>query len=316
LRRGGFSIIELLVVIVIIAILVALTTSGVQQARVAAFRTVCANNLAQMGIAANSFHSIYGRYPPGGWGWGWVGDPDRGPDQNQPGGWIYNILPFTEYQNVHDMGKGLPAAQKQAAISQRVGITIGMFNCPMRRKGGPYPNDWGYTYGEIGGAPPLCARTDYAACIGDNPMDEYFWGPGDEPTGTSTASYTWSGWHNTSTLTGVTFERSMVRQSDITKGISNTYLYGEKYLRADNYQSNLIWEAADNENMYCGMDNDICRDSAAQPHQDQVGVSDSFAFGSAHKLGFNMVFADGSVRFVMYNTAMNIFTPGGNRNGW
>ena len=64
--------------------------------------------------------------------------PDQGTGQQQSGGWVYNILPFMEYRNIHDMGKGMGAAKYQA-IGQRVGITIKEFNCPTRpRVGNPY----------------------------------------------------------------------------------------------------------------------------------------------------------------------------------
>ena len=98
----------------------------------AANKVTLANNLSQMALAANSHVAFYGRYPTGGWGWGWGGDPDASPGQNQPGGWIYNILPYMEYRNIHDMGKGLAPGAKEQAIAQRIGIPIKEFNCPSR----------------------------------------------------------------------------------------------------------------------------------------------------------------------------------------
>jgi prepilin-type N-terminal cleavage/methylation domain-containing protein len=65
-RRRGFTLIELLVVIAIIAILIALLLPAVQQAREAARRTQCKNNLKQMGLAIHNYESTYRRFPSSG----------------------------------------------------------------------------------------------------------------------------------------------------------------------------------------------------------------------------------------------------------
>ena len=104
LPKLGFTLVELLVVITIIGILIALLLPAVQAAREAARQTQCQNNLKQLALGCLNHESITKRLPTDGWGFAWTGDADRGNDWRQPGGWIYNILPYIEQQPLHDLG--------------------------------------------------------------------------------------------------------------------------------------------------------------------------------------------------------------------
>ena len=92
--RRGFTLVELLVVIAIIALLMSLLFPAVQAVRESARRAQCANNVTQMAKASLGHEATQGFFPSGGWGYFWVGDPDRGFGKGQPGGWLYSCLPY------------------------------------------------------------------------------------------------------------------------------------------------------------------------------------------------------------------------------
>ncbi len=87
-RRSGFTLIELLVVIAIIAILIALLLPAVQQAREAARRTQCRNNLKQIVLAIHNYHDAYDVFPPG--------VVPESPGHFRGASWITRLLPYLD----------------------------------------------------------------------------------------------------------------------------------------------------------------------------------------------------------------------------
>lgn len=101
-RNKGFTLIELLVVIAIIAILIALLLPAVQQAREAARRTQCKNNLKQLGLALHNYHDTHGIFPNSMDSYHPTSTPDRSNPRNHS--WMVMILPFIDqaplYQSI------------------------------------------------------------------------------------------------------------------------------------------------------------------------------------------------------------------------
>jgi prepilin-type N-terminal cleavage/methylation domain-containing protein len=123
--RGGFTLVELLVVMAIIAILIGLLLPAVQKVREAAQATSCRNHLKQLGLAFQNHHDQYGVFPSGGWDWIYPptyinGTPMVGP--RQQAGWGFQVLPFMEAESVW-----------RAGAVAAVGTPNAMFFCPSRR---------------------------------------------------------------------------------------------------------------------------------------------------------------------------------------
>lgn len=312
-KKRGFTLVELLVVIAIIGILIALLLPAVQAAREAARRIQCSNNLKQLGTGMLQHESTYRRFPSGGWEWFWVGDPDRGSGKEQPGSWLYSILPYVEQNDLYELGSdGDPDAVTQTQLdgsANRIATPLAIMNCPSRRRAIAYPVAW--TAGKYfvngkyipEGTTPVSeiARGDYAACAGDQ-------------------FYAWTNPSSSGEYTGICFNRSEVGIVDIQDGTSSTYMLGEKYLNPVCYTNGL--DEADNEGMYSGDDNDNQRSTyydptdelTHTPMRDLEGYPNRYRFGSAHAGGCNMVFCDGSVRSINYEIDPETHRRLGNRN--
>lgn len=310
-RNRGFTLVELLVVIAIIGVLIGLLLPAVQSVRESARRTQCTNHLKQLGLSAMSLEAARGHFPTGGWGYWWVGDADRGFGKDQPGGWLYSLLPFTENQELHslpsDGQKDVVTDQQKAAANRLTKIPVALFNCPSRRGATAFPKPgagtWvAYNSDTNSAGDNNAIRSDYAANTGNDPHLIHDSGPGSLEQAKS------FGWMDMSPFQGIVFVRSEVRPRHIADGLSKTYLFGERYVDPQHYATGI--SLADNENAYSGWNNDNLRtcwydpDDPSQnlvPMQDTRGVEEWKRFGSAHTAGAGFVFCDGSVRLIGFD---------------
>ena len=195
-RRRGFTLIELLVVIAVIAVLVALLLPAVQQAREAARRTQCRNNLKQFGLALHSYHDTHGVLPMG---FHWpLGT-----------GWSYHLLPYLDQAPLYQsFTVGTPATAttsiwRTGAPEAALAVRLNVFRCPSSVSPEAVANVDG-----IDRRVPC----EYAACAS---------GLRTTDSGTSVNGI------GPETLDGMFFRISSVRLRDVTDGTSQTVGIGE-----------------------------------------------------------------------------------------
>jgi prepilin-type N-terminal cleavage/methylation domain-containing protein len=311
--QRGFTLVELLVVIAIIGILIALLLPAVQAAREAARRTQCINNLKQIGLAFQNHEMSVRHFPTGGWGYLWVGDPARGFGERQPGGWVFNILPFVEESTLYNLAKGATGAAKATLMTRMNAQAISIVYCPTRRAPVAYPYKLFTTPHNANVTDSVC-KSDYAANGGDGPWGAPFYtGPATLTEGDTPGAYAWQ----PDVETGICHQRSKVTVRQITDGLSKTYLVGEKTITPENYVNGL--DNGDDQSALSGADIDLVRwtqnyrSNKFAPWPDTPGVEQYFRFGSAHPGILNMALCDGSVRAIDYSVDPETHRRLGNR---
>jgi prepilin-type N-terminal cleavage/methylation domain-containing protein len=340
---SGFTLVELLVVIAIIGILVALLLPAIQAAREAARLSQCKNNLKQLGIACQLHHDTYGFFPSGGWGDWWVGCPDQGPGEDQPGSWAYQLLPFIEESAAAGLGSGFKCtdADSRFFLKEMVSTPVTLFYCPTRRAPQAYP--MGVRNYPNMDQPAVAAKSDYAGSVGDH------WSAmGSHEGPLSLAGATDPNWNwefsgpvafiqikrrdsKFNGQTGVIFQRSEIKIRHITDGTAHTYLLGEKNVAADHYEDGT--PRNDDQSMYNGHDMDNLRSTfiwfpgfenqgapKVPPTSDNDTAGDpinkndlEWSFGGPHRGGWVALFCDGSVHFLSFDMNPTIHQNFGNR---
>lgn len=178
-RWRAFTLIELLVVIAIIAILIALLLPAVQQAREAARRSSCKNNLKQISLALHNYHDVHSRFPIGETSAGVLRDGVRWGGPN----WRVSILPQLEQNNVFeqlDFSRSISACRPGLRGGNTIlnGFTMQVYKCPSSsapingRNVSPSPtnnntdNTMLIDYVGMAGATPQTGFQDSGSCSG------------------------------------------------------------------------------------------------------------------------------------------------------
>lgn len=284
-RRCGFTLIELLVVIAIIAVLVALLLPAIQQAREAARRTQCKNNLKQISFALHNYHDLHGTFPPG-----WIavnafGFPSAH-DGSSGVGWAAMILPQLEQTNLWQLFRSdLPLADPMNAAFIKAELPV--YRC----QSDPQPPF--FDLEEEGGGAVLARLpvANYVAVFGTEELHGCENNPGDDPVSPSGQCMG----------DGMFFHNSNVGIADVTDGTSNTMMVGER--RTDR---NLGWYStwpgmiAEGEEAFQRI-----LGAADHPPNDPLMHFDDFS--SQHTGGTQFALGDGSVRFVSSNIDGNVY---------
>lgn len=331
----GFTLIELLVVIAIIAILIALLLPAVQQAREAARRTQCKNNLKQIGLGLHNFHDVYDRFPAANimeWhtllgrdGLGGLTDPGYPDYTNSPDiGFLAQILPQIEqaplYQQMvttkgfddHYMTSGVVGSYKtpgapwfyDATTFALAQTRMPMFECPSDPQLGRdfvlwhrvVPCSSGFVwFGANSTADDNLKQTNYVG-VG-----------GLLAAGACNVQWDLNGdgivdVPNTRDWRGV-FHGSRVKVAfrDITRGTSNTLVVGEA---TGGREVNFPWMGANFIPTYW---NKAAGDDSNPNPFNKTILGGAYGFSSYHTGGYQFLLGDGSVKFLSENMDRNTY---------
>lgn len=327
--RRGFSLIELLVVMGILAILVALLVPAVLQAREATRRLECQSHLHQIGLALLNYEGTHKVFPAG------VTPPPTIPANDPIGvkyqdfyscyGWAVHILPFLEQQALYErLDPGRRTLEElvndEPQLKDLVGTPLAIYRCPVdlcddTMATSPVHPHWRPLNRNPGGSLPKAQRIfgGSSSYVGNSGFFEPRFPIGPPPRKMNN---------------GILYTGSATQMRDITDGPSNTILVGERAW----FQGSATWVGSSNVQESFGGGPGTCLGRVYWPinalpdppailvtPENDLQIMGEYnartAFGSYHLGGANFLLADGSVRFLneSIDSHVNVppqFTPG------
>jgi prepilin-type N-terminal cleavage/methylation domain-containing protein/prepilin-type processing-associated H-X9-DG protein len=301
-RRTGFTLIELLVVIAIIAVLIGLLLPAVQKVREASARASCENNLKQWGLGMANMVSATGTLPQG--------------NQNNPRRvWVVMVWPYVEASNTYNQFDQtqqfyLPPNTYTNTFNGTYSQKIPMYYCPSDRPGAMWTGDIYYR-----------ARGSYVIN----------WGNMTVPRNPNDASQAPANGYAPFGYTDFASGSSprTVRMTDITDGASNTMLMSEVIMAGQDSDYDIRGDMMNDDRpctMYMTINTpnsgtDIspyCNQNTYPNNPPCTNVGSQFSHKAArskHTGGVNVLFGDGSVRFISNNIPLATWRALGTMNG-
>jgi len=310
-RIRGFTLIELLVVIAIIAILIALILPAVQQAREAARRMSCRNNLKQIGLAMYNYEEIFGTFPPASTG------PASGtaPPPPHRHGWVAFTLPWIEQTNVQN-AYSFNVNWYDAPNATVIQTPLVIYYCPSADNGRQ--------------------ATSKAAAFGSRTAAS--WDYASVNLSASIPGGAYAGTANADRRKGVMNDREGSKHRDVTDGLSNTIMVSECANRPQLWvkgrkRTDIIAQTSNFPVGNVGLGETT--GGVWAEHQKAVSVGGASADGtittgggpcginctndweiySMHVGGANCLLSDGSVRFVGESVSINVLAAAISRSG-
>ncbi len=303
-RRVAFTLIELLVVIAIIAILIALLLPAVQQAREAARRSTCTNNLKQLGVALHNYNDTSKRLPYSSNGNLWAGNYHT---------WSEFILPFVEQTAVYKKIDFNKSAEDNSApsmnLTQLANKAFPFQQCPSsefaqtlrKRDGGGFDGMGGNAqqglYYAPSTGPQYSDATSFDCVAAGSPA--YCVAPGsDWNSGFTTGNPGMFGGRNVYSC----------RFQDVTDGLSPTFMLGEHRADINHHGGGMFTQNFQGCNTGMRLNSRNINLANLSDYQRNMG------FSSVHKGGAFFLFGDGKVKFINDTINYQTYNRLGQRN--